>query len=293
MPTPRALLKKWQGMPRQRQAAFLNLGALVFLFLGFQNVLRPQWAQLDKLKREWKNLTVQRQTLREELPNLEREHERMEALTGRLELFQKELDSVESHLPAASEMGRLLGEMVQNGSDLGITFDSVKQYARKDPQLPQVAVEINMSSSYEGLVNYVRRLEQLTPFLKLVQLDVVVPKEPSGDWLGVRLVFVTPLRLAEMPEAMVLVSPAADKIFLPRSPFIAQEKPVDETWKKEIKVSGITFRDQASTAIINGEVMRVGDQIDGWRVHQILRNQVVLSDGEQSFEIPLGGSTGK
>lgn len=44
-------------------------------------------------------------------------------------------------------------------------------------------------------------------------------------------------------------------------------------------LSGILWDAQRPSAVINNRVVEVGDQLDGWEVVEIQKNQVILSDG--------------
>ena len=57
-PSPQQLLLRWQDMPQKKRMAFLNLAAIVLLFLGYQNVLRPQMQRLNTVRKEWRNLNT-------------------------------------------------------------------------------------------------------------------------------------------------------------------------------------------------------------------------------------------
>ena len=57
---------------------------------------------------------------------------------------------------------------------------------------------------------------------------------------------------------------------------------------KKLKISGITWRDKESTAIINNEVVRTGDKVGSLVIQQILPEMVVISDGTQSQAVKLG-----
>lgn len=286
-----ALLKQWQAIPWKQRVAILNLAALAVLFLGYQNVLRPQSAKLKKLRVESKSLGAQMETVSRELPNLEREKEEFTRQAQKLAQFQQELNSVESHLPAGAELGRLVGALVDQGEGLGISFDAVKQHEEKDQELPEVGIEITFEASYEDLVNYMRRVEQLTPFLKVVRFEVISPQEPKGNRVQTKLTLRTPLRLS--PEAagqsLILGTPPSDRIFLQRSPFVVK-KPVSEERDREIMVSGITFRPdpKSSTAIVNNQIMRVGDRMDDLEITQISPGEVTFSDGQETFAVLLG-----
>ena len=52
-------------------------------------------------------------------------------------------------------------------------------------------------------------------------------------------------------------------------------------------LTGILWDAQDPIAIINGEMLRVGDQLDGYRVTEIAQDHVSLSDGAQTYQLPI------
>ena len=50
---------------------------------------------------------------------------------------------------------------------------------------------------------------------------------------------------------------------------------------------GVTWRGERSTAIINNEVVRVGDKVGNLRVKQILLESVTLTDGREDFVLSI------
>lgn len=47
-------------------------------------------------------------------------------------------------------------------------------------------------------------------------------------------------------------------------------------------LSGILWDPQAPSAIINNQVLSVGDRVGGWQVKEIQRDKVILSDGDST-----------
>ena len=54
-----------------------------------------------------------------------------------------------------------------------------------------------------------------------------------------------------------------------------------------LALSGILWDPSQPIAIINGQMLRVGEEIDGFRVVQIEQDHVGLSDGGQTFSLTL------
>lgn len=57
------------------------------------------------------------------------------------------------------------------------------------------------------------------------------------------------------------------------------------------ELTGISFRGQHPTVLINGDVLTLGDSINGMEITQVLPNAVVLSRNEQDFVLKIRGSS--
>ena len=62
---------------------------------------------------------------------------------------------------------------------------------------------------------------------------------------------------------------------------------VTKAGKIEFKLDGITFRAQSPTAIINGDVVKIGSQIQGLTVKEIRPDSVVLIEGKEERVLSL------
>lgn len=281
--------ERWQRLSRKERLGLAILGGLCLFFWGYQSFYRPQAVRLAKVRAEYLALRRQVAAVKTALPDLDQERQQLQRQTEEIDLFRQELESVESRLTTSAELGILLGELTKQGEGLQVTFDSIKQSLKENPEHPEVGIEVTFMASYEDLVNYLRRVERISPFLRIARLEVAEPKEGPKTFGKTSLMLVTPLRLShEMGILSQLPQiPLQEKVTLPRSPFTSRKRPADETKRQALKVSGITWRGESSTAIINNEVVRRGDKIDHLTVKQILPDMVILTDGVESQAITL------
>lgn len=54
-----------------------------------------------------------------------------------------------------------------------------------------------------------------------------------------------------------------------------------------LSLTGIVWDEKMPIAMVNDRVLRNGDEIDGYKVVQIKPSSVVLSSGQETFELPL------
>lgn len=82
------------------------------------------------------------------------------------------------------------------------------------------------------------------------------------------------------------VTPEAKKI-VPLAP----KKPVVP---RELKLQGIVYSDpEHAAALVDGKVVRLGELVDGWRVHRITRHGLLLADPSGGREYELLASSAR
>lgn len=71
-----------------------------------------------------------------------------------------------------------------------------------------------------------------------------------------------------------------------KSPFIDKEVVIKRT--PALVLNGIAWDEKSPVAVVNDDVVRVGDNVDGNRIVAIEPNKVVFNDGTDNFELTLG-----
>ena len=72
-----------------------------------------------------------------------------------------------------------------------------------------------------------------------------------------------------------------------RDPFHQPKQHLKEPTDHEFTLIGITSQGDNYTAIINGTIVEVGSEIDGYTVVEIKKDRVILSDENHHYEIQL------
>jgi len=227
--------------------------------------------------------------MRAALPHVEQERQELQQQAGEIDRLRQEVESAERQLISAGGLGRLVGALARQGEGLQVAFESLKQHEEETAEKAEASLDVAFTSPYEDLVNYLRRVERISPFLRVARLDVTEPKGGPKTFGAVRISLAIPLRAsaAEGEPSLDVETQPVEKLSLPRSPFTSRQRPREETERQALKVTGITWRGEASTAIVNDAVVRVGDEVDDFKVQQILPDKVILSDGAESYTVPL------
>lgn len=73
-----------------------------------------------------------------------------------------------------------------------------------------------------------------------------------------------------------------------RDPFVREETVISQdSGVSSLKLMGITTGGSKSMAIINNEIVNVGSKVGKFTVLKIVKDRVVLTDGEKNFELML------
>ncbi len=137
-------------------------------------------------------------------------------------------------------------------------------------------------------------MEQLSAYLNVTDIVIEEMKESgfSGD-TAVTLVLSTLLRkdadYSLAKEQGQKKETASNGSSSDQNPFLPQRDKTKEGSKRSKYVLiGITYSGPNSTAIINNEIYRVGDQIEGkWVIKQILPNMVIVKYGRANEVLTL------
>ena len=290
-------IERWQSISGREQFLILGLslvgvGYVAYSFLYHAQIekvahARKNWGQLRQEMEATKTAQVEKTTRAQELEKLAANNEEVRS---RVKEMQEKLFSVD-------ELGHLIGELARQAEGLQITLESIKQDIRTEPTSMKVAIEVICQAPYEDLVNFLKRIEQISPFLRLAAMKMKQDKDVPSGWSQNQLVFVAPLR--ETGNAGVEIkedsAKTPEKISVKRSPFGSSEPEKTEKASKEtvekLKLTGITWRGKSSSAIVNDQVVRVGDHVGVYAVQQILPQMVIVTNGSDSQAVSMDAQT--
>ncbi len=278
----------WKRLSSREKGAVLLLLAAGMLGGGYRFIYRPWSLQAGRSAAERRNLEQQVAKLQDSLATLEQERQDMARQRDEIIQLAKELQDLERQMVSSQELGQLLGQLAQQGEGLSITFESMAQDVSDADERPEVKIDLAFLASYSGLTNYLRRIEQLSPYLTITDFEVLEPADGPDPAQQVKVSLRTPLRSSDSPGTVAReLSKSPEAVIIERSPFNEQARPVAALNLDALRLTGITWRGKSSTAIINDEVVRIGDAVQDLRVTDILPNRVIVSDGLESHPIPL------
>jgi len=187
------------------------------------------------------------------------------------------IGEIEKALPSKKGTSRLLTELTKQAE--GLKMSSIRRKMEYGEEYSRIFIELKFSAPYENTINYIRRLEAISPFLVIEELDIAEPKEKgSGGSIPAKIMVST--ILGDIPVAEQFTAEAAgEDIAVSRDIFVSTSRPATQLRKAEVRLDGITYNEGGSTAIINGDVVREGSEIGKLTVKEIRREEVTLTDG--------------
>ena len=285
----------------KRQKFLLSFLILTLLFsLYFNKLLKPQMLKLRHLKLEYSQLEKQVLNLKMQIPSLDKERLLLQDAQKRNKQLQEELTGLEKEVSGSYSITKLLGELARQAGDYNIDFLYIKLKSISKPEMDEeyarLDIEMQFNASYYDFRDYLMRLEGLSVFLNIS--DIVIEEIKDKGFVGETTVtLLLSTLLSKDAPALVSGQPLFVKEnvqkkeggFLERIPFLPDSSWIKKYFKStKYTLSGITFADSNSTAIINNELYRVGDVLDGkWVIKKILPNMVIISKGRQTETLVL------
>lgn len=174
--------------------------------------------------------------------------------------LMKDLDTYENKLFAQAQLGNLLRKLTENGAAHKLDFISITPKKSQVQELYlRFPVEIKLSSPYSGFLDYLKELERICDVLKVnrvnIELDKAVSENPT---VLIEVSTVLSDRPAAAAQTKVVSLPSdVIKLFTPEKPALTSSSAKLEG----IELSGIIWKGAEPRAIINEQVVKVGDLI--------------------------------
>ena len=266
-----------------------------FIFSSILNLIyKPQKLKIRQLGQELTVLKSKNQTLRAQIPDVASEKQMLEQEKASLKSLESELSKEESQLPQLSNLSELLRTLVEPQDDLKIEFNTIKPVdTEKKERYDRLNIEMNFSTDYLSLVNYIHHLEETFKFLSTTDINVKQSEKKEGYPLEVTMILSSFLSQEEGERASGQLKAVKTEPIksLQRDPYLSSSRSVTSVASPQermgLRLSGIVSREKTPTAIINAEVVKVGDVVEGHKVIEINKDGVVLQDGKGTLFLPI------
>lgn len=280
------LLDYFNRLGKRERFSVVLLSIVLLFSIGFRMFWQPYLSEQKKFKNDSQKTLDQMQVIKSEFPDIEAEKKEFAKLRQEYDSVVKEISAYETNIPSVSSVTQLLGEITRRSNGLNMDFESIRQNMEKEKEgYLKLELDMKFTSPYSSIVNYLRRLENLSDYLTVQEILIAQTKEGA------------PQAKTTLQLSMLLVEKGIDltvrkeeeaplPLAIQRDPFVS--KKMEKKKEKEFKLSGITWAGKDSTAIINDEVAKIGTQFGEWKITQILPDAVILSDGVETASVTLG-----
>jgi len=273
-------------MGNNRKLIVIVVAAAFAALAGYSLVGRGFVEEQNAVRSELRKIEDETAKTREKFPDIKAQEKELDGLQKSYDSVLKDIAGYEKKIPSAASVSKLLGEMTRRSEGLGMDFDSIRQDIEREKEgYIKLKLDIKFSGPYSSVVNYLNRLQNLSDYLVVSNVEISQSKEGASH------------SKTNMQVSMLLLEKGADlaafenaripeALTLKADPFVSK-KPGRKDKAGDFKLSGITQAGSDSTAIINDEVVRTGAKIGGWEVTQISKDAVTLTDGNDIVTVTL------
>ncbi len=281
------------GAAKSSERFWLGIFLSVVVGCGYYNYfLKKSWQEMGKLKKQEMDSQKQWQDILEQYPDVKNAQQGLDEQKEKLGAIEQKNKDIEAQLLKESYLPEFLTELIKCGQGLEIDFQSVKQDVEADKTgFAKLLIDMKLESSYVDILNYVQRVEQISPFVKVEDLLISQAKENPDKRSLAALRLSALLSMDKGPGGGLTTVCSAQMV----TKLAIQRNPMSPIYhktaakKRSLSLAGITYRGAggSSSAIINDTVVNEGDEVDGQTVVKILSDKVMLDDGAETYSITV------
>lgn len=276
-------LRFFKKLKRQEKILVIAFAVFIGFNIYFHLIYKPLSVGIKYYRKQAQKAMLRVDETKTKFPATEKQKDRISALNEECEDFLDEIEGIQKQLPSKANAAQLLSEFSRQAKDVKLI--SLRQRTDENKEYSRLFIEVRFDGDYKQTVNYIKRLEAVSPFLKIEEIELSGNSAKAKEGTG-RMIFST--LLADAPVVQPLIIKEVHEISgTVRDIFASKAKKNLQEQKKKMELEGITYNVDNSTAIINGEIVKVNSQIEGFKVKQILPESVILTDGEQDYMLEV------
>lgn len=261
--------------------------AVVVVFSTYMKMVHEPFSKkVESSKMRIKRAESQLAELKINTPFVDIQKQKIKSLNVECERLTGQISEIEKKLPSNRETSQLIGEFTRLAKEAKLV--SIRQKTTAEGGYSRVFIEVKLNASYPNAINYIGKVESISPFIRVEEVDI---NESSGKSIEdggapVRVVFSSLLGDSSIFEVL-RANDKMEDLPVKRDILVSTSKPVVALSEKEFRLEGITYNDAFPTAIINGDVVRVDSDIKGYKVKKIGENSVILTNSIEDFVLKL------
>lgn len=265
--------KFFEKLSSRQKLLVIGLASVIGVSLYINTLYKPLSRKISRNKFQIKKSTSRLSELKANFPEVEKQKENIRNLNIECDDLLNRIVSIEKGIPSRDNISQLLAELNPKAEDLRLV--SMRQRIDDGSKYSRLFIELKFNVSYKKIINYIHRVESLSPFIVTEEFDIYESKSKKEPGPQARLVLST---LLGDVSSFELFKAKEEEIDIARDIFLSTAKPVIKKKEITLKLEGITYSSQGSTAIVDGDVIREGSEIGGFKVKEIRRYEIVLTD---------------
>ncbi|GEM_PF-3131659 len=279
------LTDSFRKIGKREKVLVIALISLAAALLCYGIIYRPLAMSIRADKSRIEKTKARIADVRKGFPELSEREIRINELNAECDKLIDEIKSLESRLPSRAAASRLIGEITRLAK--GVKLESIRRRIEKGAGYSRIFVELKIDASFIDAVRYVKRLENISPFIRVEEFEISQPRSKKSK-KGVPARLVISSLLGETPFSEQLrAMEAEDALGDFRDIFVSGARPVSLKPKVHMRLDGITYDPGMPTGIINGEVVKEGSEIKNLLVKKIMPDMVILTDGVQDYTLSV------
>jgi len=266
-------LSKWQNLIAG------VLIALVLSYGAYNYVYKPKMKEINNLKNSLKLIDS-------EIKMFEGGYLLLKDLDAAKSMLNKELDEIAKKIPSEAETPYLINNFISIvGKGLNIDYNLIQPADLvQEQKYKRLPLKVEFEGDYADLNAYLAQLKRLPVTIRVDSLDL--RKIAGAKKLSVSMVlsaFVMPGGAVQKPMAEVEgYSYLYDPFYTTR----AKRPALRIETVTGLRYSGY-FMGKEIKAIINDEVLKAGESINGYRILSIHKDRIVLEKDKKRYELTI------
>lgn len=268
---------------KKREKGILIIFICVIIVSGYYNLsYKPLERNINTYKLQNEKLAARAAEVRAKFPQIDKQKSNLETLNKEYDGLLEEISAIEEELPAKKSVSNLIGELTRLAK--GFKLTSIRKRVDEGEDYSRIYIELKFNAAYQETIDYISNLETISPFLKIEELEISQVQRKSAkekeQATPVRIV-LTSLLVETVLGEQLRAKEVKEQSPVARDIFVSKTKPVVPIRKSQLKLEGITYEQQFPTAIINGEVVKIGSVVEEYEVKEILSDRVVVAAGAE------------
>lgn len=284
---------RFNNLTAKNKRLAVYLGIFILFWFYFSIFLKPNINKISDLKKQNRQARKQLDSLVAQFPDPQKAEEQLKDFNKEIIEIKTRTKEIESKLLGVQSAPQLLKELIKDAQGKKIDFQSVKQVIEPDKSgFSKLSIELEFDSTYKDMLIYLATIEGISSLVKVEGIELAQAKSDPANLVSVSLKLSALLSSVSQEQTGLSLSEKQEPraIELKRSPLMPSIKMSKAGKKlKGIKLTGITYRKTAggSSAIINDTVVKVGDEIEGYKVADISPESVIITDGMDNENLAI------